>query len=148
MLALMLTMSLVSCKDKATAEAPQAAEEAVEQVQEMENLSLTEIVEKAKAEAANWSVDEWKNALRGAMLNLKPIMEEMLNLQKAIESDPVKALEAVGTMQEKQKAFEDMESLMKSLEEIAKSTENGKIVFEDNEWGKQLLKELGLPDEL
>ena len=149
MMALMLTMGMVSCKDnKAAADAAQAVEDAVEQVKGFEVLSLSELVDKATAEGANWSVDQWKDAMRSAMLNLKPIMEEVLNLQKSMDEDPAKAIEALAAMQQKQKDFESMETLMDSLEVIAKTTENGKKVIDDEEWGKQLLKEIGLPEDL
>ena len=148
MLTLVLTMGMVSCKDKAPADASQTAEAAAEQVKKIESLSLTDLVAKAKAEGANWSVDEWKGAFKNAMLNLKPMLEEIMSLQKAVDEDPTKALEMLGQMQEKQKAFEELEGLIGSLEEAASATANGKLVVDDEEWGKQLMKEIGMPEDL
>lgn len=151
MMALVLTMGMVSCKDnKATATNGEqaAAEEVADKAKEIESLNLSDLVEKAKAEGASWSVDEWKSAMRCAMSNMKPIMEEVLNLQKAMEDDPTKGLEIMGQMVEKQKDYEQFEGLMTTLNDIATACENGKKVVEDEEWGKQLLKELGMPEEM
>ena len=145
---LVLTMGMVSCKDKAPADASQTAEAAAEQVKKIESLSLTDLVAKAKAEGANWRGEGGRGAFKNAMLNLKPMLEEIMSLQKAVDEDPTKALEMLGQMQEKQKAFEELEGLIGSLEEAASATANGKLVVDDEEWGKQLTKEIGMPEDL
>ena len=57
-LAFTIAMGMASCKQKS--EAPAAAEQAETEQVETKQPSAEEIVAKAKAEGANWSVDEWK----------------------------------------------------------------------------------------
>ena len=137
MLALMMCLGLASC-GKSSESAP----------------NMAEVVEKAKAEGANWSVDEWKEAFKQMMLAAKPMMVEMSELMKSMEApegqdvDPAKITEVMGKLQEVQKKYPDFEKLMNEFDELAKASENGKKVIEDEEWGKSVAKELGLPEDL
>ena len=54
-MAFVLGLAVMSCKQGPKAEATEA-DAAVDPIQ-----GLTELVEKAKADGANWSVDEWKD---------------------------------------------------------------------------------------
>ena len=112
---------------------------------------MKSIVEKAKTEGANWSVDEWKDAFKGMMQGMKPMYEEMQGLQKEMEGkSEEEKLAAVAEMMKKgeelQKKYADVEKLMNEFEEAAKATENGKKVADDEEFGKQCLKELGMDE--
>lgn len=149
LLALLLTMSVVSCKQQASADQKQAGETA-EKVEKAEPAvpSLEEIVAKAKAEGANWSVDQWKDAFRNMAINLKPMLLAIQEMQKEIGDDPAKAVAALGKLQEKQKEFEGMENMMREFEKIAEASENGKKVADDEEWGNKMMEELGLPTDL
>lgn len=111
--------------------------------------SLAEIVEKAKTDGANWSIDEWKEAYKNVLLAVKPMMEEIAEIQKSVpdDDDGTKALAAIAKMAELQNKYGDVEKLMNEFTKIAESNENGKKVMEDEEFGKNLFKELGLPEE-
>ena len=144
MLAVALMLGMASCKEKAPADAAKDVAEKVEKAVP----SLEEIVAQAKADGASWSVDQWKDALRNVLVNMKPMLEVLQGLQEKVGDDPAKAVEMLGELQEKQKEFEGIEKLMDEFTEIAKGTENGTKVVEDEAWGKEVMKELGLPDDL
>ncbi|MCR5242325.1 MAG: hypothetical protein K6D61_05590 [Prevotella sp.] len=136
MLALVMCLGMVSCsKESATP-------------------NLKDVVEKARAEGANWSVDEWKAAMKDCMLAVKPMMLEMQEIMKGLEgtegeeADGAKVVEVMAKMAEIQKKYPDYENLMNEFEEIAKGTDNGKKVIEDDAYAKELAKELGLPEDL
>ena len=144
--AIAITMGMASCKQKS--EAPAAAEQAETEQVETKQLSAEEIVAKAKAEGANWSVDEWKSATKEMMTALQPMLSKLAEMMAEVEKNPEKAIEMVAKIRESEDEFKPLEDLMNQFEEIAKSTENGKIVMDDEEWGKALKKELGLPDDM
>ncbi|MBR5655109.1 MAG: hypothetical protein IKW98_00275 [Prevotella sp.] len=144
MLAVALMLGMASCKEKAPADAAKDVAEKVEKAVP----SLEEIVAQAKADGAKWSVDEWKSAFRNVLVNMKPMLETLQGLQEKVGDDPAKAVEMLGELQAKQKEFEGIEKLMDEFTEIAKGTENGTKVVEDEEWGKEVMKELGLPEDL
>ena len=105
--------------------------------------SMEEIVKSAKADGATWTVDQWKDDYRNVAINIKPMMVEMQEAMKLVETDPTKAMEMVEAAQKK---YGDMDKLMTEFTEIAEGTENGKKVAEDKEFEKQLFEELGIPD--
>ncbi len=113
---------------------------------------MKSIVEKAKTEGANWSVDEWKDAFKEVMKGMKPMYEEMLKVQeetkalegKSEEEQAAAAAEMMKKGEELQKKYGDVEKLMGEFEKAANATENGKKVANDEEFGKQVMKELGM----
>jgi hypothetical protein len=56
---------------------------------------MEEIVASAKADGANWTVDQWKDAYRNMAANVKPMMDEMKEMMELLEKDPTKAMEMV-----------------------------------------------------
>ena len=110
--------------------------------------SAMEIVAKAKAEGANWSIDEWKANTKDMMIALKPMLLKIASLVEKMEMEPDRKDEILEEMKRIQMEYEPFEKLMNDFEKYAKSTENGKTVFDDEEWGNALKKELGLPDNM
>jgi hypothetical protein len=144
--AIAITMGMASCKQKS--EAPAAAEQAETEQVETKQPTIEEIVAKAKAEGANWSVDEWKSSTKDMMIALKPMLLKISEMVSQMEKDPSKAVEIMANMKALEEEFKPMENLMNEFEEIAKGTENGKAVMDDEAWGNQLKQELGLPDNM
>lgn len=56
---------------------------------------MEEIVASAKADGANWTVDQWKDAYRNMAANVKSMMDEMKEMMELLEKDPTKAMEMV-----------------------------------------------------
>lgn len=146
--AIAFVLGMASCKQKSEAPAAETAGQAETEQVETKQLTAEEIVEKAKAEGGNWSVDEWKSATRDMMTALQPVLSKLGDLLAQIEKDPAAAVNAMTQVQELENEFKPMEGLLNQFEEIAKSTKNGKIVMDDEEWGKELKKELGLPGDM
>lgn len=146
--AVAVAVGMASCKQKS--EAPAAAEQpAAEQVeaQQPQQTSAADIVAKAKAEGANWSVDQWKAATKDMMVVLKPMLLKISGMVEKMQKEPDKIAEVMEEMKGLQTEFEPFEKLMNEFEEVAKATVNGKAVLDDEEWGKQLKKQLGLPED-
>lgn len=142
-----LAMVMASCKQKS--EAPAAAENEAETEQvETQQPNAEDIVAKAKAEGANWSVDEWKANTKDMMIAMKPALLKVADMVKKMETEPDKMEEILKDMEGLKKEYEPFEKLMNEFEEIAKATENGKAVMDDEEWGKSVKEELGLPDDM
>ena len=141
MFAFALCLGMNSC----IKENKEAAEKAVEEVVEKAP-ALADIVAKAKAEGANWSVDEWNEQFKQVMLAIKPMMVEMSDLVKNMKDDPSKMAEMIKESENIQKKYADLNKLMEEFSEIAEATENGKVVIDDEEWGKKMMEELGIPD--
>jgi hypothetical protein len=137
MLALVMCLGMVSCKKES---AP----------------NMADIVAKAKTEGANWSVDEWKDAYKQMMEAAKPMMLELHEVMTSMDTNDnasdaenaAKFAEAMAKIQEVQTKYGGLEKLMDEFESLAKGTENGKKVSQDEEWLKSLAKEIGLPEEL
>ena len=142
MFALMLVFCVVSCKEKS--EQAAKAGEATEQV--AENLPLDEIVAKAKAEGANWTVDDWKNYMKQAMVAVAPTLKKLGDMMNQVGEDPAKAAAALGDLQKLQEEFEPFEKLMEELDSVCQASEAGKALIADTVWEKQVKEELGLPD--
>lgn len=144
--AVAVAMVMASCKQKS--EAPAAAEQPAAEQVEPQQPSAADIVAKAKAEGANWSVDQWKSATKDMMIVMKPQLMKVAEMVEKMEKEPDKVAEIMTEMTGLQKEFEPFEKLMNEFEEVAKATENGKAVMDDEAWGDQLKKELGLPEDM
>ncbi len=107
---------------------------------------LSDLVDYAREEGENWSVDDWKAAFRAALEDSRPLLLELIELQKMNEDDPSKAEQYIAENEDLQERAEEMGSLMDELSDIAEATENGKIVSNDDEFAEEVLKDLGLED--
>ena len=72
----------------------------------------------------------------------------MADLLQRMEKEPDKMVEIMADVKSLEDEFKPLETLMNEFEDIAKATENGKVVMDDEEWGNALKKELGLPDDM
>lgn len=110
--------------------------------------SLEELAASAKADGANWSTDEWKDAFKTAMTAVAPMLQEAQELQKKAEAEPDKALEILGTLAQKQEEWKALGDQLDTFMEAAEASENGKKVLEDEEFQMKLFKDLGIDPEL
>ena len=128
MLALVLCMGLASCAKE---------------------LSLAEVVEKAKTEGANWNEDQWKDCMKSAMLAMKPYLLEMKELgdkAKAAQGDAAAVQEIMNSMTELNNKYPDFMSLMQEFGQIVEKNEVAKKLSDDPEFEKSLREELGIPE--
>ena len=102
---------------------------------------LTDIVTKAKAEGANWSVDQWKYVFKQVAIAVKPAMVQLKEITDGLGD--LSEEEATAKLADFEKLSKDFEPLEKL---IANGTANGKLVSEDKEFEKQIEEEVGLPD--
>ncbi len=142
-----LTMIACTSNEGTKPAAADGEKPAAEKVEE--KVDINELVAKAKAEGANWSVDEWKAAFKSMLIGVKPMLDFMNDMkekmEKGSEADKIKML---GELEAKAKEMEPFEKAMDEFNNAAQATENGKKVADDEEWGKQVLKELGYPEDV
>ena len=144
--AVAVAMGMASCKQKS--EAPAAPEQAAAEQVETPKPNAEDIVAKAKAEGANWTIDQWKSATKDMMTAMQPALLKLASMVEKMEKEPDKVAEIMADMEGLKKEYEPFEKLMNEFEEAAKATENGKAVMDDEAWGNELKKELGLPDDM
>ena len=162
----MLTVAMATCFSACKTEGGKAADgekkAATEQVDAKAELptvtvdDMKALVEKAKTEGKDWSVDQWKDALRTMVIGMKPLFEAMADFQKKTEDpemkkkldeDPAAAAALMGDLAKAMEDFKPMEGLMDDFSKVAEGSANGKEALNDSVWGKQLFKELGLPED-
>lgn len=108
---------------------------------------MTDIVTKAKAEGANWSVDQWKYVFKQVAIAVKPTMVQLKEITDGLEDlSEEEATAKLAGFEKLSKDFEPLEKLMDEFVEIANGTANGKLVSEDKDFEKQIEVEIGLPD--
>jgi hypothetical protein len=146
MMAFVLGLAITSCK-----QAPKAAETAEAAAADPVQ-TLTELVEKAKADGAKWTVDEWKDAFKTAMTTVAPLLKEIgemtasLKTKEGEEVDTAKIAAFAEKMKEMQEKYAPFEEILDQFDSISKSYPNGKAVSEDKEFEAAMMKELGIPD--
>ena len=144
MFALIMGVAFTSCKQKTEVEPEKAATEEKAE-------SLEDLVARAKAEGANWSVDEWKAAVKQAFIAMKPVMDNIQKMTEKTEDenpDLAKIKEVAEDLEKNQAEYERIEKLFEELNTAASATANGKAVIDDEEWGNAVMKELGFPEDM
>lgn len=150
MIAVAGMLSFTACGNK-TAGAADADSTAVAETENAEankQESLADVVAKAKAEGEKWSVDEWKAAFRQVAIGIKPMAVDMDAFFKKVTSGEAKDMKAADIEKEGdslQAKYAETNKLLDEFTNIAKGTENGTKVVEDDKWGEELFKELGIP---
>ncbi|MBP5508912.1 MAG: hypothetical protein J6Y23_13910 [Prevotella sp.] len=149
MVAFALCLGLNSCKKEAAATDDPANAEVKAADDAAAAPNLADIVAKAKEEGANWTVDQWKEQFKSVMLAIKPMMVAMSEINGKMEAageDAGKMAEIMKEVADVQAKFGDIEKQMDEFSKIAEGSENGKAVIDDEEWGKKMMEELGIPD--
>ena len=113
---------------------------------EAPSASVTDLLAKAKAEGAKWSVDEWKSAYKELLLTGKPIVVELQNIVDDLVNNPSKANEIKAKAKDLEKKVKELNDEYDNFEDFAKTIANGKKVVEDKAWIEKTKKELGVPD--
>ena len=145
MMALMLGLAITSWKQGPKAADPEAA--AADPAQ-----TLTELIEKSKADGSKWSVDEWKDAYKTAMVAVAPTLKEIGTIMEQFKPkegediDTTKLAEAMNKMKAIEEKFAPVQELLNQFDSISKSYPNGKAVSEDKAFEEQCMKEFGIPD--
>ena len=137
--ALAMGFAFVSCNESSKSDAPVDIKTDGTAVE-----VLTDIVAKAKADGANWTIDQWKYVYKQAAIAVKPLLVQLADLSENMTEE--NALEKLADIEKLSAEYEPLEKLMDEFTELAKGTENGKAVDEDKDFEKQLQEELGLPD--
>ena len=145
MMALMLGLAITSCKQGPKAADPEAA--AADPAQ-----TLTELIEKSKADGSKWSVDEWKDAYKTAMVAVAPTLKEIGTIMEQFKPkegediDTTKLAEAMNKIKAIEEKSAPVQELLNQFDSISKSYPNGKAVSEDKAFEEQCMKEFGIPD--
>ncbi len=155
MMAFVLGIAVTSCKQGQKAEGAVNEAEEVEEVATAGNPTevITSLVEKAKSEGANWTVDQWKDAYKQAFTVMVPFMKGLQEVAEVIKTnnkangDTAAIAAAIKKAQVLGNEFKPIEDIIHQFDSISSSYPNGKAVEEDKEYRKQLLKEFGISEE-
>ena len=107
---------------------------------------LKAVVEKAKAEGANWTEDQWKTAIKDATKAMKPMLLEANELQKKAEAaktdeEKVAFISEAAKMMEK---YKDLEAQMTEFGKLIEGNPIAKKLNDDKAFEAEVEKELGL----
>ena len=109
--------------------------------------AASDLLNEAKAKGANWSVDDWKSAYIKMFRIAKPMFSEVYDIKRQIEDGTLSDEEYVKLGEENEEKFNDMLEKLEEFDNLAKDFPNGKYVSDDEEWGLQMMKELGYPED-
>lgn len=148
MMAFVLGMAVTSCKQGQKTEVANAVEEAVAAPSAAE--VLTNLIEKAQAEGADWTVDQWKDVVKESFAAMVPTMKSLADFEAVMNAeapDSTAIADAVAKLQEGEMNFANARPLLEQFVSVLKSFPNGKTVFEDKEFFNSMAKEFGIPAE-
>lgn len=144
---MVMGLFFVACTNSAPkAEGEAAAKEGTEVKEEVMNLDeIKALVESATKDGANWTEAQWKDAFIKVMKAAKPMLVELKEVQKKIESagDDDK-LKVVSELTEKLEKYKDVSEQFDAFNKAAESTEIGKKLNNDENFQKEVEKELGV----
>ena len=110
--------------------------------------ALEEIVAKARANGAQWTVDEWKLQTKNIFVVMTPFFKQMGDFQKMAEENPDNVAAAMASIAQLEQDMEPYVKLVDEFDTLAEATEAGKAVMDDDEWAEQMMRELGIPEFL
>ena len=104
------------------------------------------VIEKAKAEGANWTEAQWKDAFKEVMNAAKPMFSDMQEMQKKVEAAGSDA-EAIGKIMEDaqklQDKYKDLGAQFEEFEKIVEANPTAKKIMDDKAFQEELKKDLG-----
>ena len=163
MLSFALCIGMTSCKEEANKgnnETELNGNEVVKDINENESeeimdipdnesLSIEDIVAKAKAEGDRWNVGVWKAQFRNMLKGIKPMIDDMLDLQKkskTAKGDDSKIEELSDELMDTMNKYEKEYSLMLEFCTTAENSANGTKVINDQDFEKEMINDFGLAD--
>ena len=105
------------------------------------------LIEKAKAEGANWTEAQWKDAYKQAMTAAKPMFQDLSDLEKKAQDpsvsdeDKIKLMGELGTVMDK---YKDLGAQLQELQKIVEANPTASKVINDLSFQEELQKELGV----
>ena len=153
LMAVALGMAATSCKQQGQPAQSEAVETAVEQVEEAAPTTvelMTSLLEKAKSEGANLSVDEWKDLYKQSFALMVPHILKSAEFEQAVmagKADSIVNPETAEEIENGKKEFAALTPILEELTNLMMSIPNGKAVLEDKEFGKSLLDEFQIPED-
>lgn len=108
--------------------------------------ALEEIVAKARANGAQWTVDEWKLQTKNIFVVMTPFFKQIGDFQKMAEENPDNVAAALASIAQLEQDMEPYVKLADEFDTLAQATEAGKAVMDDDEWAEQMMRELGIPE--
>lgn len=152
--ALVITLGIFSCKDKPAESTGQPTSETeftsettgAPTMQTVNPQDVKSLVDKAQAEGAQWSVDQWKACIKDVLTAIAPKMIELDALMEDLK-DPAKIQETMDKMKAYEQDFQPINELLAAFRKAAEATPNGKTAIEDIEYNKQVKRELGIKVE-
>jgi len=156
--ALMLGAAFTSCNQKSqpASDQEEAVADSVPTMQlvpkeEMVATPLQQVVIKAQEEGEHWDVTQWKSAYKEMLTLAKPTLLVVQELTKKIDENPdndaIKE-EVNAKFREMIYQFDDANTQMSEFRKAANATANGKAALNDQQWIKEVMKELGLPESI
>ena len=111
-----------------------------------EKVDFAAVVEKAKAEGANWTEDQWKTAIKDATKAMKPMLLEANELQKKAEAakDDAEAAKLLGELMGLQEKYKDVSAQIEEFGKIIEANPIAKKLNDDKDFEAEVKKELGL----
>ena len=136
MFALCLGLGMISCGEK--------------------EVNIQDVLAKAKAEGANWTEAQWKDAFKDMFKGLAPMFDYMRDMEAKMKEaekgdDAAKMAAVADIMKEseaKQKEFEPLSKAMEEFEEIIENNPVAKKLSDDKAFQEELKKEFNLPSEM
>ena len=145
--AFFMVMGMVSCaKDGAKGDAKEAVK-----------VDPQEVLDKAKAEGANWDEAQWKDAIRDMFKGLTPLFDFMRDMQdqmaeaEKMEDEAQKlaaAAKIMADVQAKQQEFEPLSKIMEEFEGLGEKFPALQKVLDDKAFQEELKKEFNLPEDM
>ncbi len=109
--------------------------------------AASDLLNEAKAKGANWSVDDWKSAYTRMFKIAKPMLSEIYDINRLNENGTLSDEELEKLSEDIEEKYNDLMNKLDKFDDFAKKFPNGKYVSDDEEWGMQMMKELGYPEE-
>ncbi len=112
------------------------------------------LVEKAKAESANWTEEQWKDAFREATSAIKPMILEKNKLMNRYEEANFKRdenlLEQVKKEEKDLKVkYKELMNQLETFEDLARQSVIGNKVRKDEDFKRSVFEDLGInPDDI